>query len=98
MNRKRNQHRMIWAQGMWCALSAILMAMAGLALPLSAAQALTGAWSETDHGRVRLVAASDGVGGAPELRAGLEFEAAMELVDHYWRYVEFPSGKPRRRN
>ncbi|MAK64365.1 MAG: two-component system response regulator [Maricaulis sp.] len=23
-------------------------------------------------------------------RAGLEFEAAMELVDCYWRYVEFP--------
>ncbi len=23
-------------------------------------------------------------------RAGLEFEAALELVDCYWRYVEFP--------
>lgn len=84
MNRKRNQHRMIWAQGMWRVLSAILMAMAGLALPLSAAQALTGAWSETDHGRVRLVAASDGVGGAPELRAGLEFEMRPGWKI-YWR-------------
>jgi CheY-like chemotaxis protein len=31
-------------------------------------------------------------------RAGLEFEAAMELVDHYWRYVEFPDSKSRRRD
>jgi len=52
--------------------------------PCSRALALAGPWWESEHGRVRLVVATDGVGGVPELPAGLEFEMAPGWKI-YWR-------------
>lgn len=65
-------------------LAVLALAFLSILAPCGRAFALAGPWWENDHGRVRLVAATDGVGGASELRAGLEFEMAPGWKI-YWR-------------
>lgn len=66
-------------------LAVFFLVLAALLAPFGQAFALTGPWWETEHGRVRLIAATDGVGGAADLRAGLEFEMEPGWKI-YWRY------------
>lgn len=58
--------------------------LAVLAAAGPGARALEGPWDANEHVEVRLVSAADGVGGASEIRAGLEFRMAPGWKI-YWR-------------
>jgi suppressor for copper-sensitivity B len=64
-------------------IAAALALLAPLAV-WGGAQAATGDWFETDHGRVRLIAASNAVGQGEAVRLGLEFRMKPGWKI-YWR-------------
>src|SRR5690625_1643990 len=67
---------------LWTLLFAVLFLTIGTSsLP---AWGAAGAWSENEHGRLRLISESEGLKGKGEQRAGLHFELA-EGWKTYWR-------------
>lgn len=65
-------------------LALVLLVLLGAAPSVAAAGDAASDWQEFEEGRVRLVAASTGVGTADEMRLGLEFELAPDWKV-YWR-------------
>lgn len=64
--------------------SRFLLALAAFLALGSPTHALEGPWDVNPHVQLRLVAATDGLGGASEIRAGLEFRMAPGWKI-YWR-------------